>query len=412
MAHSKSKRRSADKQGPRSGFRFLKEVLAVFDTGPLLDAIGPPAPTGRPPFPAAAMVNAYLSKLLLGFRYNLELLERLRASPALRHVLGFGEQVPSESTYSRFATRLIQHRRHFDEGRNRVAAALLPYLPGLGETVAVDATAIASFSNPHPRKGKGCSDREAAWGVKHSARAKVGGKEYFFGFKLHLVADAKYGVPMAHLVTPGNRNDSPVLPELLQQTRANHKWPKLRYVLADRGYDSSENNHTVVEQGAIPIIHRRRPQDPGGLEGGIYDVKGHPACLGMVPMDYIRTDPDSGHHLFRCRGEGCHLKALHGKGTSHCDLETWEDPMENLRAVGIIWRGGKEWKERYRMRTDIERVFRSLKHSRGLEGYRVRGMEKISLLISASLWAYAATMLARLLVGDGENYRIMRIRTT
>ncbi len=84
--------------------------------------------------------------------------------------------------------------------------------------------------------------------------------------------------------------------------------------------------------------------------------------------------------------------------------------MENLQAIGIVARASQKWDDQYKVRQVIERTFRSLKHSRGLEGHVVRGLAKISLLISASLWAYAATMLARAMSGDMANLRKMRIK--
>ena len=65
-------------------------------------------------------------------------------------------------------------------------------MPGLGDEVAVDSTAVRTHSNPNR---KHVSDPYAEWGVKNSAKAKEGGKEFFFGFKVHMVADAVYGIP-------------------------------------------------------------------------------------------------------------------------------------------------------------------------------------------------------------------------
>ena len=77
-----------------------------------------------------------------------------------------------------------------------------------------------------------------------------------------------------------------------------------------------------------------------------------------------------------------------------CDSEVWEGPMENLRVVGIVWRGSKDWKSHYAKRMSVERIFQSLKHSRGSERHVVRGMEKNRLLASLSILTYQATVLA------------------
>lgn len=382
-------------------------ILDSIDDGPLVEVLGQPAPKGRPCFPARAMLRAVFSKFILRFRYNLVLLERLRASPKFRQICGFPGRVPSESTFSRFTTRLVQHRHLIDECMAKVTDAISDALPGFGETVAVDSTSVESFSNPNR---KVVSDPEARWGVKHKAKAKEGGTDWFFGYKMHLLADANYGIPLAYQVTAGNVNDSPTLMPLLEQAQRTFGWFAPGFVLADRGYDSSANHHGVVDYGAVPIIHMRKPTSEDGLHSGVYTEKGAPTCMSKNAMEYVCTDPATGHHLFRCPADGCPLKTKSSGAVLYCDSEVREDPMENLRVVGIIWRGGEEWKEHYSKRMSIERIFRSLKHSWGLEGHMVRGMAKIRLLASLSLVTYQATVLARIKAGDIRNLRKMRVK--
>ena len=407
MAISKSIRRKGPAQAPRGGYRFLAVVLDSIDYSAVVEAIGLPASTGRPAFPTHAMLRAVLSKYILSFRYNLVLLERLRASPKFRQVCGFPGRVPSESTFSRFTTKLTQHQALIDECLAGAANALREILPDLGETVAIDSTAVESFANPNRKTIK---DPEASWGVKHSSRAKDGDTKWFFGYKLHLLSDADYEIPLAYEMTAGNVNDSPLLPALLEKGRDMFDWLHPRYLLADRGYDSSANHHEVVRQEAVPIIHKRRPTAEDELHNGVYTKDGAPTCMGKGAMEYVRTDPETGHHLFRCPTDGCPLKAKNSGAVLYCDYEVWEDPMENLRIVGIVWRGSEEWEEHYAKRMSIERIFRSLKHSRGLEGHRYRGMAKVRLLSSLSLLCFQATVLARLITGDFKNLRIMRVK--
>ena len=127
-------------------------------------------------------------------------------------------------------------------------------------------------------------------------------------------------------------------------------------------------------------------------------------------MEYVRTDPETGHHLFRCPREGCRLLEEGTKPLRHCDHEVWEDPMANLRVVGVLSRLSPEWKKLYRLRMGIERTFRSLKHSRGLEQHCARGIKKISLQATLSVLTYQATMVARLKVGDVSGMRRMTVR--
>ena len=46
---------------------------------------------------------------------------------------------------------------------------------------------------------------------------------------------------------------------------------------------------------------------------------------------------------------------------THCDTVEWEDPAKKLPALGgWVARASKEWRELFRKRYSVERVFRSV----------------------------------------------------
>ena len=238
-----------------------------------------------------------------------------------------------------------------------------------------------THSNPN-RKNKAtgeCSDPEASWTAKPSDDGK-NELEWFFGYKYHLVADATYGLPIGGYTTTAKRNDSPELPHLLDRSRDAHSWFGPRYVMADKGYDSRGNHETVMERDAVLIAPTRRNRN-GDLYEGIYTEKGVPTCIGMVEMDYVRSDPKRGH-LYRCRREGCHLKTR--QGVRYCADEYWENRRDDPRLFGPLRQNSTAWKRLYRQRQSVERVFKSMKESRRLEGHYIRGLRKISLLAAMS----------------------------
>ena len=67
-------------------------------------------------------------------------------------------------------------------------------LPDLGEETAVDATTVRSHCAP---SRKPISDPQASWTAKNSTQAKRGGKEWRHGYKVHMIADVNYGLPLA-----------------------------------------------------------------------------------------------------------------------------------------------------------------------------------------------------------------------
>ena len=408
-------------QPPKSGYRFLASILDGLHVAPILDALQSQRTTGRPGYSPRAMLRAYLAKFILKIRYNNQLLERLRGSRKLRDVCGLGDDVPSESVLSRFVTRLADHQDLFEQCLVNVTEDLRELaprvkqhpgkqdqpLPPLGAVLAVDSTLFETYSNPNRPV---VSDPDARWGLKHSAKTKEGKKEWGFGYKMHLVSDATHGVPLAFTITPANESDSTELPRAVRKTLGAYPWLQPAYLLADRGYDSLPNHEFLVKQGITPVIHIRKPTAKDGLHDGIYTAQGEPTCMGKKPMEYIRTDPATGHHLYRCRGEGCPLKTGGVKPIIHCDGEVWEDPKNNLRVIGVLPRSSRGWKRLYRLRMSIERIFRSLKHSRGLEGHMVRGMKKITLHATLSVLTCQATVLARLRAGDVEKMRQMAVK--
>ena len=408
-------------QPPKSGYGFLSAILDGLDDQPLLDALQQYRRTGRKGHPLRAMWRAYIAKFLLKIRFNNQLLERLRGSRKLRDACGFGDEVPSESVLSRFVGRLADHQDLVEQCLVSVTEQvrdLVPAvkqregrqdqpLPPLGAVLAVDSTLFETYSNPNR---KVVSDPDARWGLKHSAKTKEGKQEWGFGYKMHLISDATHGLPLAFTITPANESDSTELPAVLRKTLAAYPWLEPACLLADRGYDSLANHQFLVGLDIIPVIHIRKPTANDGLYDGIYTAEGIPTCMGQQPMDYVHTDPETGAHLFRCPAGGCPLKTEGTKAVRHCDSEVWETPEANLRVLGPLPRFTDAWKRLYRQRMSIERIYRSLKHSRGLEGHCVRGMRKITLHATLTVLTYQATALARLKAKDFDGMRQMTVK--
>ena len=81
-----------------------------------------------------------------------------------------------------------------------------------------------------------------------------------------------------------------------------------------------------------------------------------------------------------------------------------------LRTVGILPRFTEEFERIMRMRTGIERYFRSGKHSRLLNQHQFLGIAKVDLHVKVSRLAYVATVLARLKANDYAGMRHMTVR--
>ena len=354
---------------------------------------------GRRTYELVSFWRAYLASFVLNLSSTNELIRRLRNDPALRLLCGFSSTLPHRTTFNRFITRLSRHHDLVEEAIAPLTDDLREMLPDLGQKVAVDSTDIHSHSNPN---GKLKSDPEANWGVKNKARAKDG-TEWFWGYKLHFAVDAVHQVPLGGYVTPGNSHDSPHLPRILDAVQDRHPWVGLDYVMADKGYDSQKNHRDVLgRDGAFicPLRSKLRSSD-GGLYDDIFTKDGTPTCVGMAPMDYVRSDPQKGH-LYRCPNVGCNLK--NRKGVVYCQDEFWVNPDEqdNPRLHGPGRRDSARWKQLYRLRYSVERVFKSMKESRRLDSHFIRGLARVALHAVMSWMAYTATMLVRMLYDEAD----------
>ena len=401
-------------QPARSGYGFLASILDGLDDDGLVAALEVERPyrdAGRRGYGVRALWRAWLCKYILRIDYNVELVERLESSSKLRAICGL-EEAPSPPTICRFFKRLMAFQPLVEQVLVSITEQIGLQLPNFGEVLATDATVFETFGNPDRKTvgGDPSGDMDARWGYKNSAKTKdKEGIEWCFGYKMHAVADATYGIPLGFILTSANKNESPIMRDVVQKIQSDHKWLQPKFLVADKGYDAVENARFLMDRQITPVIHLRKPTNEK-LHHGIYTDEGSPTCQGEREMSYVRTDPSSGHHLFRCPADGCKLKSK--RSVHYCADEIWEDPEAEPRFVGVLPRATPAWKKLYKMRWSIERLFSSLKRSRNLDLHCFREMRKVLLHATLSTLTYSATALARLNARDERRMRIMRVNAS
>ena len=401
MATAKPTRPRRVSQATESA-RQLRFMLDSTDASPLLDRLAMyRRPFGRRGYPLKALWRAYVSSFLLNLPSTNALIRRLQDDSVLRRSCGFGKNVPHRTTFNRFINRVANHPDLIEGILAQLTEQLKGegHLPGLGEVVAVDSTTVRTHANPNKKPVR---DAQASWTAKDNGKSKEG-KDWYFGYKFHLLVDARHGVPITGFTTTAKENDTKFLGALMDKAEGLHGWFRPGFVLADKGYDSALNHKDVMRREALPIIPARAPAGATVREG-VYLTDGTPTCMGMVAMEYIKSDKERGH-LFRCRPEGCRLKAR--RGVKYCADIEWFPPTENPRVLGPIHRGSKRWKALYGLRQSVERVFKSVKESLRLERHFIRGLRKIALHCLMSVLAFQLTALTRLRLGQPELLRWM-----
>jgi len=249
-------------------------------------------------------------------------------------------------------------------------------------TVAVDATDIHSYSDCDK---KTVSDEEAGFVIKEGATGRR--KKWTWGYKLHLIADAVYELPIAMSVTPGNVSDTTEIMPLLRATKAKLPWFSPKYVIADKGYDDHKNFEAIVKEfDADPIIKTR-------MGVPVFGTSAQPFCLGQLPLVYRSWDKNKGVQ-YQCPerakkatcplSEKCPLKAI------------WVRPVHDYRRFGYrINPNTLEWIDLYSHRTAIERINSRLKCERRLDSHCFRGLDKIRFHCALTVLSLLAGALAK-----------------
>jgi transposase len=344
--------------------------------------------TGRKGYSVRGMWSALIAGVLRQAHSLADVVRLLERDKDTRIVCGFSkDNIPSQDALGRFLKKLVEHTDLLEKCFADLVKEARELLPGFGTKLAVDSTDIKAYSNGH---WKNPSDKEARWGAKgashHSAPAKDKQRDlyYWFGYKLHLVVDALYELPVSFKLRAANELDTTQMECLLKKAGADLDETSPEAVIADKGYDSQDNNEFVfAECQAAPIIPIREVE--GMQMPDICNAKGTPLCSCGLEMTYWGRD---GNYLkYRCS------EAV-GKGTCKSRFKCTVSPYGYVLKLPIaddprrhppVPRESKKWQRLYRLRTAVERVNSRVKEILGLAAITVRGKAKVTVKVMLSL---------------------------
>jgi len=231
----------------------------------------------------------------------------------------------------------------------------------------------------------------------------------WFGYKLHLVADATYELPVSFCVTKASAAETPMAHKLFEKIEKDHPeiLERCEYGIADRGYDDGKLLENLWDDYDIkPVIDIRDMWKDGEETKAlgrpwnvVYDYKGKVFCVSpnedkQNEMAYGGFEKDRGtlkyrcpakHYGYECRGAGqCPV----GKSV-RISLE------EDRRIFTPLARSSYKWKSIYKKRTAVERVNSRLDVSFGFEQHYIRGLKKMKLRCSLALCIMLAMALGR-----------------
>jgi hypothetical protein len=417
---------------------------------------------GRNDYPVRPMWNLVIAGIVFQHPSIASLVREAARNPALRHACGFNPfpkkrlkkvegkwmevfeaDVPSEDAVGRFCISLIEQRAVIDEMFHILVNELSVLLPDLGEILAVDSKGIQSFGKPIKDEGKkniedGRRDLDADWGKKEYRGNHKDGTPWekivkWFGYKLHLLVDAKYELPLAFKVTKASVADGPELMPLVEQHEEKHKEAASRAdeLSADKGYDSKENNEKLYDDHGIkPVIDNRilwkeDKDKPRTLFGDRYDVFSYdehgrvycccPATGEQRELSFCGFEKDRNTLKYRCPA------AANGfvcKGRAQCECLAPDGVGSFGRVVRVplsfdrriftpIARHTAKWDKEFDHRTSVERVNSRIDRVLGFEQHFIRGMAKMEMRVTLALVIMLAMAKGRILANQADLMRSM-----
>lgn len=403
----------------------LRLVLEHLPDEDLMRALEEHRGRGRDDYPVRAVWNSILAGVIYQHPSVESLRRELSRNGQLRCLCGFdplrGESaVPPPGAYTNFLGNLMKHSRRVDLLFDKLVDALCEHLPDFGESLAIDGKAVRTHARPMKRKGKdsleadGRRDLDADVGAKTYKTQDKNGNLFktvkkWFGFKLHLIVESNYELPVAYELTRASRAEQPVARGMLK--KAKHRIPEIleraKTCTGDKGYDDTKLIVDLWDAHAIkPVIAIRNTwKDPDGtrlVEGTdniVYDNNGAVYCYCMntgerKPMAYGGFEKKRKTLKYRCPASHYGIECA---SAGSCPAKSGiRIPIAlDRRIFTPLARSTYSWHREYKKRTAVERVNSRLDVSFGFERHFIRGKKKMKLRCGLALIVMLGMALGR-----------------
>ena len=207
-------------------------------------------------------------------------------------------------------------------------------------------------------------------------------KECHYGFRAHIICDAKYGLPIKKKVTPANNSEQKELDNMLEEMEKNeeekYKLEKMKNLMGDAGYDNGQRNHKLKEDYNInPVIDIRNMWQ----EEKLREVENQPLAYnedGEVFYIVDLNQYEKMKYLGYDKVNNClrYTRESKGKKVYRIPLST------DYRIFVPIARDSKKFKTKYKMRTEVERLNGRIDRDYMFNDHFIRGLKKMDLMLT------------------------------
>ena len=415
----------------------LKRILDVLPDQELMKALRSERKGRRDEYPLELVWNSLLAGVVFGHESVASLIRELKRNAELRQICGFDpllgdKAVPPKYVYSRFFKKLSRHLSLVDDMFENLVEEVARLLPDFGKDIAIDGKKLPTL---------GRKDPDADWGKKVYEIQKDDGTTYesikkWFGYKLHMIVDVNYELPISYQVTKASHAESPLFMPMMGELKEKHPivHDRIETASADKGYDDGEDKKKLYDDhGVCPLIDTRffptkgmQPLDEQSHDTIYFDPTGNVFCKVnpfspdekscYAKMQFMGFEKDRGCLKFRCPAKAYGIECKN-KEACQCRPSVKNGsfgrivriPLDRDRRIFLpIHRHSKAFARKYKKRTSIERVNSRIDQVYGFERHFIRGKTKMTLRVGISMIVMMATAIAWIKAGQQEKMRCLR----
>lgn len=344
---------------------------------------------GRNEYPIIPVWNSILIMPLIECSTVEQLRRELSRNSDLRKLCGFEDAnyyygkcklVPSAKAYSNMFKNLKNIEPLLKECFYKLRKFMYDNLKNFGKDTAEDGKIFLSKAKrPEDSEGTdGRSESDADYTFKQVYQKDAKGmtktrRIKYFGFRVHILGDTKYELPIEYTVAKASLSERDQLIkhlEMLPEDLINN----METLSADKGYDGKKIIEKIKEYGIKPVIDIKNSWKDGEKTRQykntniIYTYDGKVSYVKddgrIIPLKYLGYDKTK--ETLRYGYEG-----------RVYSIELTYEP----KIFTPIARDSKKWKRIYNNRTAIERINGRLDRDFNLENHKVRGLKKATVLI-------------------------------
>lgn len=374
----------------------LKIFFENIDDKKLCEKLENARKNGRNDYPVRTMLNLIYAMKIFGHRSVESFRRELSRNSQLRIVCGLSEGkykycgdrkhlVPPARVFTGFLNKLKECNQEIEDIFEELVKFMYENLEEFGEDCAVDGKFLDTYANQY--KENRCNDNRAEHDATSSCKTyhmKHGTtkKEWHYGFRAHIICDARYGLPIKSKVTPANNSEQTELDNMIKEMDNNeerYKLEKMKNLMGDAGYESGKRNKKLKEEYNInPIIDIKHIWDKEEkykeLDNQMVAYNEDGEVFYIVDMNSYEKMKYVGYD--KANNALRYTRYSTGKKIYRIPLET------DYRIFTPVARDSKKFKSKYKMRTEVERLNGRIDRDYMFNDHFIRGQKKMELMLN------------------------------